>query len=78
MKIIEGMYQKPDTNGRKIKVLVLENGSDNVKGLDLTLLSEEDQNKAIELRMEYEKSLNSFMKSYRNFKKEYIKENSNG
>jgi len=73
MKIIKGNYLKENNSERQIEILVLENKDDGVKGIDLTLLTEIEQEEIKQLRMDYEEKTKKYMKAFRYFKRDKIK-----
>lgn len=70
MKIIKGIYQKDSgaSGARNIEVLVLENGISDIKGIDLTLLSDSEKKEVKEKRMRHEEEMKPYMKAFRHFK----------
>jgi len=73
MKIVEGLYTKTDKTSRDIKVFVLEENNTHIKGIDLSLLNEQDT-------QEFNSALNilndvitkTIKTSFRNFKKDQL------
>ena len=73
MKIISGVYQKEGTDARKFKVLVLESNTTDIKGIDLSLLSEENEENIKQEMMRHELEMKKHMKAFRHFKREKIR-----
>jgi hypothetical protein len=69
MRIVSGNYEKKDSTIRKIKMFVLEEDSESIKGIDLGLLSKEENAKLLKLMEEYETNMKQFMRAYRHIKK---------
>ena len=69
MKVIKGKYKKPDGNGRQVELLIFNKDTDYICGIDLSLLSEKDRNKVLNIQFECEKQMNKYMsKAFRNFR----------
>jgi hypothetical protein len=61
-------YQKKEGDVKEHSLLVLDNNENHRSGLDLSLLSEEEQGEAIQLQKNYEEKMTPFVKkAYRTF-----------
>jgi hypothetical protein len=68
MKIVNGVY-KNEIKERKVKLLVFENNLKTMKGIDLTLLKEEEKEELLVEMIRHEKEIRKYVKkAFRCFK----------
>lgn len=70
MRVVNGRYLKDNGEIRNIELLILEDGPDFLKGIDLTILNEMAKEKILKINKEYENKLSPYIKTaFRHFKK---------
>jgi hypothetical protein len=67
-------YTKKNGYNNNYDIMVINESSEHIAGIDFSKLSEEEANIVESIQNEYEGKLKPYMKAYRNFIKENIQE----
>jgi len=72
MKIKDFKYKKDAEEEKEYNLLVLEEDEKYMSGINLSYLTEEEQEKVKKIQEDYEAALKPYMKSFRKFLKEKV------